>query len=542
MANKRRPKKYKVPFRKYGPNGYVSTKLSANDFRKNAAERAAEKDMDIYYSRSEENVFYTYTYGETEHIKQDYYEDSQPSVHPVSSESFRQYPEEILAQILMFVSYPNGINLKFFLVSKQFFRLCLPLLYETPVLNSLNFNKFVDSMTNTSSVSGLTFEVSRKYFERDIGGPVSESTQRRLQKYAKTPLVKQLDLSNIIQAGKNSNITKLLRRCLMNLTYLVAPQTSFGITSLSILKMCHNLVVLDLSLVSETVNLLDLFISIKELKLLKTLKFPRSSINCNLNEACDVQFLWPVSLENLRLSGGITNEFLMDLKFPDTLRELELQHCPLVNDYAIYYLLAKIGRNLKRLSIVYPMPGLKENSLDLVFKYCPFLEKLETFVDYISQWMFTEVNLPWIINAKHLPNYKFNRSRDTVIQAPVKRAYLVEPEDFDLSLQDHIITTSTNYFEAPDSEDEDSSPFDYEQNGLTSLRPLKTLYLGSSGTLGQANKIHPDDILIALSEKRLPFLSLLQVSNRVGWNENDENMEQLVDLFEDQGGSVFMCP
>ncbi|GMM38441.1 Pfu1 protein [Saccharomycopsis crataegensis] len=612
MANKRRPKKYKVPFKKYGPNGIISTKLSANDFKqKEQQEREQERDSGYYnYSsknaKDDEDMFYTYSYGDSKKSsEEDYYGKGETMTNKDGNTAGKQQleinrdlpmklPAELCELVLQFLSYPDGLNLKFFLVSKLWYVLCLKILYEKPVLNPLNFNKFVDSMTNPSIVSYVNLLYTSKFFQYGDNNSTNMNTittnstsMKRQLKYSKTPLVKTLDLRNIVQAGKNSNITKILRRCSSSLSELSAPQTSFGLTSLNILKMCHHLVTLDLSLVSETVNLLDLLNSIKELNQLKVLKFPRSSINCNLNSSSvfseikdhEITFEWPKNLEQLKLSGGITNEFLMDLNFPANLTSLEFQHCPLIKDYSIYYLLGKVGFNLKHLSIIYPMPNLKDNSLDLMFKYCPFIESLEIFVDYISQWSFSEINFPWIINSRHIPNYQFNSNRENVLIDGGKRAagygygvgknelakrnYLIDAEDYDISLRNIIISTTQNYFEEEDDEDEnqedsdDASPvkdadgtdgnnkrrkINYKELGLESLRPLKSIYLGSSGTLGQSNKIHPDDLLIALAEQRLPYLKTLQISNRVGWSVRDESMSQLVDLFDSHGGNIYMCP
>ncbi len=576
MANKRRAKKYKVPYKKYGPNGIISTKVSANEFKQQNSSFSSSSSY--YRSRKDEDddPFYTYSYGRLNQTdNQDYY-GSERFTHkrPIIGEKDSYttakdqpmlLPAEIFEIILKQLAYPDGLNLKFFLVSKLFYQLCLKLLYCAPRLNSRNFNKFVDSMTNPSLVSYLNYQITEKYFiENFEKGATHSLSMKRNLKYSKTPLVRSLDLANIVQAGKNSNITKILRRCSPSLTEIVAPQTSFGLTSLSILKMCQNLVILDLSLVSETVNLIDLFNSIKGLDFLKVLKFPRSSINCNLEsqvfdeiDSHEKAFQWPKNLQHLKISGGITNEFLMDLKFPKTLNTLEFQYCPLLNDYAIYYLLTKVGYNISSLSIIYPMPGLKENSLDLIFKYCPFLVNLDIFVDYISQWCFTDVNLPWIVNAKYLPDYKPDTHRENVLsrgggignswqRVPSKYKFDDDLPDDD-SLKDLIISTTVNHFGDYDDEDiemnDSFEQYSSKYEGLCSLRQLRSLYLGSSGTLGQANKIHPDDLIIALAESRLPNLKYLNISNRVGWNAGDEAMTQLIDLFSDlNDGSVYMCP
>lgn len=633
MANKRRPQKYQVPYIRYGKDGAVKTKLSkADSKKKNSSGNNEYYDSSYYHYKKKDNdgdeddMFYTCTYGVKKHDpKRDYYEESEKE--KIGNRIFENnerievskpvlFSTEIFELILQFLSFPNGLNLKFFLVSKSFFQLCLKMLYKKPKLNSLNFNKFVDTMTNPSIVSYISYEITERYFQEYHNSgeaPVMTNSIKRNLKYAKTPLVRSLDLANIVQAGRNSNMTKILRRCCINLQELVAPQCSFGLTCLNIIKQCNQLVILDLSLVSETVNLLDLFNSIGELNYLQTLKFPRSSINCNLNidfsekSNNESSFKWPVNLRDLKLSGGITNELIMDLNFPNTLKILEFQHCPLVNDYSIYYLLSKIGRNLKSLSILYPMPKLKENSLDMIFRYCPFLESLQIVVDYVSQWCFNEVNFPWIINTRYIPGYNVKPFKEDVLlegenlrkpyydEATSKRhKFKYKFDDMEMTERDIIVATTTNYFENEEIEnDETELSSEAEQNatelsnneentairnaqneenltiqslsisvlsrstekenelhklkmaypGLESLRPLKTLYIGSSGTLGQANKVHPDDLIIALGEKRFPNLKSLFVSNRVGWDSGNDSMSELVDIFNDENaGDIYMCP
>lgn len=496
MANKRRPKKFKAPYRHYGPSGIVTTKVSPNDFKSGK-----------YYKSQDEDLFYTYSYGSKEAVP--IQRSSSVPVATTNNALPMAFPSEIYNIILTHLAQTDGIKVSYMLVNRLWYKLCVLLLYTNPKLTSRNFSGFVESMTNHSVLNSLNYEITEHFYR--MFSDYSHSLTRRYMKYSKTPLVKVLDLTNIIQAGKNSNITKILRRCSMTLTEIIAPQTSFGITSLSILKTCHNLVLLDLSLISETVNLLELFQSIKLLKHLKTLKFPRSSVNCDLNN--DFSFQWPDNLQHLKLSGGITNEFIMDLQFPATVTKLEFQHCPLIKEYSIYYLLAKIGLGLDHLSVVYPMPSLKENSLDMVFKYCPFLTRIELYVDYVSEWCFNEINFPWIVDSDLIQDYTFNKFTDT-------------------KLQGSIIATTVNHF-----------PFEEPQAGIKSLRKLNSMFLGSSGTLGQAGKIQPDDLIIALIEQRVPKLKVLQISNRVGWHIGEDSMSQLVDnLAEENDGGVYMCP
>ncbi|ODV95302.1 hypothetical protein PACTADRAFT_42510 [Pachysolen tannophilus NRRL Y-2460] len=325
-----------------------------------------------------------------------------------------------------------SVKSSYLLLNKWLFHLLSPILYEQPVLSSKNFFSFVETLSSSPR---------KKYYGS---------------------LVKHLDLSTIIQSGKNSFVSRLLRRCSLNLISFIAPQTSFGYAPLVSLRACHSLKVLDLRLVSETVNLTELFHSMKNCKNLEQLSFPRSSVECKDFE----KIAWPENLSYLRLSGGITNEFLDSVKFPKTIRTLEFAHCPYLNAKSIYKVLMALGKNLKSLSIHYPMPNLDQDSMNMVLMYCRNLKFLYITVDYISSGL----------------------------------------------LSDFL--------------DEDHS--------------LETLWIDSSGTLGQSFKLHPDDLTIAISEYRLPRLRTVRINYRLGWDTASSDVADLVGILEDQGGSLYV--
>jgi hypothetical protein len=392
MANKRRPKKAKPPYRKYGPG-------------------LKQKDDDEEEDDDEKSDVITQSLGALK-IAQDDYE--------------AVFPTEIFQLIMLFLP---KLDPKFLRVSKMFYYSYLPLLYQSPYLNSHNFHKFVESLAKD-----------------------------------KAHLVRSLNLSTIIQSGKNSYVSKVLRRC-FKLQLFTAPQTSFGYAPLVSLRNCKDIEVLDLGLVSETMKLNELFQSIKSLKKLTKLSFPRSSIQC---EDCD-ESIWPPNLWYLRLSGGISESFLSGSKFPDTIKRLELAHCPLIKEFSIYSMLNKCGDNLTHLSILYPMPGLKNNSMDFLFMYCPNLQFLQIYVDYCSNLMFGEDLLPMV---QH--------------------------------------------------------------------RPLRTLWIESSGGLGQSSKIHPDDLTIAIMEDRLPHLKSVRITSRLGWDLQSDDVGYLASLLEEREGGLYV--
>lgn len=446
MVNKLRPKKVKAPYRKYvAGQGFAHT-LGFTSVEQNHEEvdeiLPTDKSIEVidtpqgqyYYRESTESIVHikapqNESKGSTDHDQ--YNENNNELTEP--KVRCMKLPWEVQRLILKFSGAPVDPN--YLLVCRSWYVMCLPLIYRHPILSSKNFNNFVDT--------------------------VISNRKKKLGEY-----VVELDLSTILQSGKNSFVSKLLRRCSPRLEKFTAPQTSFGYAPLISLKSCHQLKYLDLGLVSETVKLKELFVAIKNFTHLTHLAFPRSSINCDGFR----QFQWPKNLQYLKLSGGITNEFVRETQWPKSITTLEFSYCPQVDEHAVYRVLSQIGDNLQHLYFHYPMPSLHENSLDYVFRYSSHLISIQLMVDYCSKWVFSEHML----------------------------ASLIYP------------------------------------------RPLRTIYLECSGSLGLATKIHPDDFTIAIMESRLPCLKNISVSSKLGWDMNSDDVTDLVSVFEDQGGSVYL--
>lgn len=467
MANKVRPRKVKAPYRKYvaGEEGFSRVMLSKKSFKDRKKTNSQYVDNYNYNEDENENDETKYhiirdAAGEAYYM---YYNDHDSDNQEKTPEINGHTPKDVndkenineiqsnnpnslllrqkmklpweLQYLVLF--FAEEINTNFLTVCKTWYMFCLPLLYAKPILNSKNFSKFIDYVI-----------VDRK---------------KVFGKY-----IKELDLSTILQSGKNSYVSKLLRRCSTNLEKFTAPQTSFGYAPLISLKSCHQLKYLDLGLVSETVKLKELFSAIKNFKNLTHLAFPRSSVDCEGFR----EFVWPQNLIYLKLCGGITNEFVIDTTWPHTIKILEYSYCPQINENAIYTMLSQIGDNLTHLYFHYPMPALRDNSLDFVFRYCTNLLTIQLMVDYTSKWAFSDNML-----------------------LPI---------------------------------------FDYK-------RPLKTIYLESSGSIGMAAKIHPDDFTIAILEHRLPSLKNLRISSRLGWDMASDDVSDLVNSLEDQDGGLYLA-
>lgn len=251
-------------------------------------------------------------------------------------------PAELVAAIAAYVERPAAL----LLVSRRCYDAALPLVYRRPQLGPHNYSQFVKAVS----------------LERGYGA-----------------LVRELDLSGIVQTGKNSMTARLLRRCAPNLELFVAPQSHFGIAPLISLRSCRQLRVLDLSLVSETVDLPQLLRAVQGFTALENVHFPRSSIHC---ECFDFQ--WPASLRSLSLAGGITPAYLERVPLPANLAALRLSNCPQITGDSLVALLARAGAQLRRLAILYPLPGVLPGDVDAALMLCPHLDSLAVSLDYAS--------------------------------------------------------------------------------------------------------------------------------------------------------------
>ncbi|RPA94333.1 hypothetical protein L873DRAFT_1436079 [Choiromyces venosus 120613-1] len=284
---------------------------------------------------------------------------------PTSTKSsYRSLPSELICLVLDFVSPQDQETLAAACkVNRQWYFAATPYLYRYPKITSVNYTKFV----TTISPSSTPVKPSR------FGG-----------------LVKRIDLSRIVHDSRPSSIARLLHRTQGSLEEFVAPQAAFGYIALVAVGNCKQLRLLDLSLVSQLIELEALFQHIQDLPQLVTLFFPRSSIFDRGKSA----FSWPPRLERFSLAGRIGDSFLINTCVPATLHELQIAHCPFIRDTSIKHLLKKASHQLTVLSINYHIPCLSFNAFDKVLVICPHLERLTISVDYVSAHLFDEENSP----------------------------------------------------------------------------------------------------------------------------------------------------
>ncbi|KAK0267152.1 hypothetical protein LTR35_016539 [Friedmanniomyces endolithicus] len=368
-------------------------------------------------------------------------------------------PTEILLQILSHISalLPRTLAQTTLascaLLSHQWHAATLPLLYAHPRLYGQNFDPFVRA--------------------------ICPSINLHVRPSPLAKLVKSLNMASMVHQVSRTSTARLLGRTKEGLEEFVAPQASFAINCLPALGKCGSLRTLDLSLVSESPPLSDLFRTLERLGDLRVLRLPRSAGFGVHHKA--TALVWPPRLEELCLSGGIDAHFLHGVvAFPGTLRGLTIEHCPLAKGFALVHLLRTAVRPLRGLESlkIRHMPRLSSRALDDVLFLLPQLKTLSVSVDYITPAIFDEGHY------SHLAKEPLN----TFVHTP--SAFLDDEE--------------------------------VEAGGPPSLQhhALHTLELTSSGNTGIEDKISPIDLLIAMDEGCLPNLRRVRVAKSLHWHNN----------------------
>lgn len=369
-------------------------------------------------------------------------------------------PDEIIIQILAYISnwrYRAQPTLAACCqISHQWYRAAVPLLYRSPHLYGHNFAPFVASICPSKNLS------------------VRES---RL-----ASLVRVLDMSALVHQATKSTTARLLGRTKANLETFVAPVRGFAMNAFPALSKSHNLHTLDLSLVSESPPLPDLFKALNHLANLRTFRLPRSA-GFGVHHSAS-SFPWPPNLTALSLSGGIDAHFLHGVvAFPPTLRSLTIEHCPSAKGFAVTHLLRKAVApltGLRKLRIAH-MPRLSGHALDGLLFLLPQLDELSVSVDYITPGIFDENHLNHIKEPLIAPAFPV----DTTPETPQPRS-------------------ST-----------DSGP---DAAPLTPrLRVLELTYSGSPADI--VDKVSPLDIMIAIDDGVLPELRQVRVATSLMWSE-----------------------
>ena len=372
-------------------------------------------------------------------------------------------PDEIIVEILGYVirdEHAQKTLASCCKLSHQWYDAAVPLLYRNPYLYGKNFDPFQRSICPS-----INLHVRKS--------PLSE-------------LVRTLDMGHLVHQGSKSLTARMFGRTKNSLEVFVAPQASFGSNCFPALSRCHRLQSLDLSLVSECPPLPELFKTVAHLESLQTFRLPRSAgfgVHHKPGE-----FVWPSNLKNLSLSGGIDAHFQRGVvAFPQTLRSLTIEHCPLAKSLAVTHLLRAAVRPLKKLEslTIRNMPQLGSHALDDVLFLLPQIQRLSVSVDYITPALFDESHY-----------------------LHTKEAMILLPEDDDFTM-----------------------PVDGFQH--TKLRVLELTYSGKSGV---EDKISPIDIMIAIDEGTVPRLRQVRVAKALLWQSSNtaSEAEALADVLHER--------
>ncbi|KAK3052543.1 hypothetical protein LTR09_006397 [Extremus antarcticus] len=353
-------------------------------------------------------------------------------------------PDELILHILTYTSHlplSQRTLASCSLLSHQWLAIATPLLYAAPTLYGHSYDPFVRA--------------------------ICPSINQHIRTSPLASLVKVLDMRGLVHQGSKSTTARVLGRVKNNLEEFCAPQASFAINCLPALSKCKRLRVLDLGLVSESPGLLELFKTTAHLTQLHTLRLPRSSgFGVQSKATAFDAVAWPPSLRDLCLSGGIDAHFLHGIvAFPQTLRELTIEHCPNAKGHAVTHLLKTAVRGLQGLETlkVAHMPRLGMQALDGTLRVLPQLKKLSVSADYVTPALFDDF-------------------------PPVG---VVELED-DLEREARC-----------------------EKFVHSNLRTLELTYSGASS--GVEDKITAIDIMIAIDDETVPNLRQVRVDQALLW-------------------------
>ena len=434
-------------------NWTISMAENLDKSKRSFAPHAAKDELDVK-DRTEATV------------KKSASRSAQEDGHRAWSGSPIHLPDEIIIQILEYISHSRHCQptlASCCLLSHQWYDASVPLLYRHPQLYGKNFDPFVRA--------------------------ICPSINLHVRKSPLAHLVRRLDMGSLVHQGSKSMTARLLGRTKGNLQAFVAPVASFGHNCLPALSKCQTLTHLDLSLVSESPPLPDLFKSISHLALLTSLRLPRSS-GFGVHHSASTLSLtcWPPNLLDLTISGGIDAHFLHGVvALPTTLRHLSISHCPLAKGHAVTHLLRTAVAPLPQLESlkIAHMPRLSSHALDDVLFLLPQIRRLSVSVDYVTPAMFDEGH--------------FNHFKDP---------YIVGQQ-------------GAVAFPAP------MEPLRHNE--------LEVLELTNSGNPGVEDKISPIDIMIAIDEGSLPKLKVVRVAKSLLWHSSAtaSDAEALADALQD---------
>ncbi|KAF2791137.1 hypothetical protein K505DRAFT_351494 [Melanomma pulvis-pyrius CBS 109.77] len=300
-------------------------------------------------------------------------------------------PDELLLEILDYI--PKGPASQvtiatFCLVSRKWYDVAIPRLYESPYLYGGSYELFVRT--------------------------ICPSILAHIKKSELAGLVKFLDLSHIVHQGNKSVTARLLGRTKGSLEIFVAPQASFAINCWASLSKCTKLTCLDLSLVSECISYQSLNQTLRQLPELSSLYLPRCSRTYEHGMALSMNIRWPPRLSHLQLSGSVRGKFLWDMlrqpdNFPPTMTSLNISHCPGLDHNGIRPLLKNLAEKLTVVAL-HNLPDVKQGRFNGILEWLPKLKTLTMSVEYISGGFGITDNPPTPLKPKPLESLTLTTS------------------------------------------------------------------------------------------------------------------------------------
>jgi hypothetical protein len=339
--------------------------------------------------------------------------DSRRTSRSSSEPRQREYlhlPDELISEIISYL--PKGRQSQSTLaacclVSWQWHSIAVPRLYEAPHLYGRNYDPFVRT--------------------------ICPSLNAHIRKSDLAGLVRVLDMGVLVHQGSKSTTARLLGRTKSGLISYVAPQSNFGVNCLAALSKCIHLQSLDLSLLSESMSYHDLANTLKGMKKLRSLNFPRSATK-NVHPTHPTRIEWPPLLDSLTLSGDMYGFLWNDIEkydgrqpnAPPALTTLTLERCKMERR-EVMELLKVVGPKLRVLKANHMTSFSTTTSghMDNVFLHCPNLESLSVAHGYLSSIIKNELDL--IILDQHPLQILEIRSSD---QGP--KSQPAEPEDIEV--------------------------------------------------------------------------------------------------------------
>ncbi|MCJ1232140.1 hypothetical protein MMC14_000089 [Varicellaria rhodocarpa] len=287
----------------------------------------------------------------------------------VSSSYSSHLPSEILLHILDHVVYSDLRQRQCTLwaatlVSRSWYTAAVSFLYESPILNGKNYDKFVST--------------------------ICPSINPHVRRSRLASMVHYLDMGHIVHNGSKSLTARLLGRVKGSLEGFRAPMAPFGFNCLPALAKCYELKTLDLSLVSESIPLSSLFHALVPLSSLRTLHFPRSSSSAlDTNKHSSNPPQWPPNLQELYITGGLhENAWLYLSCLPQSLGSLTIENCLTLSSQFVEKFLVMVGPQLNYLKIGYPLPWRGPSFVNDILEICPCLRSLNVAMDFINHAFF----------------------------------------------------------------------------------------------------------------------------------------------------------